>query len=340
MVNRIEQLQNWLREHLAHEIEAFEAVSGDASFRRYFRFNQQEETWIAVDAPPEKESLQEFVTIAQTLKKMNVHVPEVGQVDYSLGFAILSDLGDTLMANIINDGNFERYYQKALFTLLNIYQQQHTWSLPDYNTQLLEREIDLFIDWFLIKHLGLTLSQPEQQILEATKTLLVTRALAQPQVFVHRDYHSRNLMWHQERVGVIDFQDAVIGPYTYDLVSLLKDCYLRWQPDTVRAIALNFRSQLGAILPQVPSESVFLWDFDWMGLQRHLKAIGIFARLQHRDNKPMYLDDIPRVLGYVIEIAETYGALSDFHAFLQKRVIPSVPINREIGNPQYKATNS
>ena len=281
-------------------------VSGDASFRRYFRVKAGCRTWIAVDAPPEKEDNQKFVTIARSWLKQGVYVPDVVSIDLEQGFMLLSDFGDQLLLPALNEKSVDQLYELAMAELYRI-QSCNAESLPVYDSLLLQREMALFKDWFLVSLLKVDLDLGEQECIDVAFSLLEVNALEQPSVCVHRDYHSRNLMITPEHTpGVIDFQDAVNGPITYDLVSLLRDCYISWPDEQVYEWVAFFRKELvkRSVLSADISIDHFERWFDLMGMQRHLKAIGIFARLSMRDDKHRYLQDIPRTLQYVILVAK------------------------------------
>lgn len=330
---RQQLLQQWVNaqvsEHQLGEPQGqLETVSGDASFRRYFRQHTASDSLICVDAPPEKEDSHPFVEIARSWYAQGVPVPQVLAVDFSQGFMLLSDLGNDLLLPALNETTADRLYEQAIDGLIQI-QQTHTdhYALPPYDAELLDREMALFPDWYLTKHLGMELSASDRRILDETFELLRDTALGQPQVPVHRDYHSRNLMLvdqqGQSQLGVIDFQDAVMGPFTYDLVSLLKDCYIQWPSEKVEQWAqLYFQKahDAGIAGGQSP-EQLMLW-FDWMGLQRHIKVAGIFARLNYRDGKAGYLNDIPLTMTYIEQVAGKYQGLSVFHQWLVEKVLP------------------
>ena len=328
MDNRLEQLKQWLAD-IGQAYDSLEPASADASFRRYFRLTDGETSRIVMDAPPEKEDSAPFVDIATRLQEAGVNVPAVLQQDLAQGYVLLSDLGHTLYLDALDADTVEGLYADALDALAAMQAGADTRGLPTYDTALLDREIRLFSDWLLQHQLGLELTHAEQDMLEAAFAGLIDNALAQPQVFVHRDYHSRNLMLlPTHNPGIIDFQDAVYGPLTYDLVSLLRDCYIAWPRERVNDWALGFRERAircGVLAPDAVSEPAFLRWFDWMGVQRQLKAAGIFARLNLRDRKPGYLKDIPRTLGYIVEVAPDYAELQPLGEFIRERVLPNLP---------------
>jgi len=338
MGQRLLQLTAWVEQNLSHNygIEGWsgvlESVSGDASFRRYFRARTNGASYIAVDAPPNKEDSHSFVAIAQSWISHGVHVPTVYEYDEHQGFMLLSDLGDDLYwpALVVDGGkNADQLYSQAMDALAHIQTaavNNDNYSLPPYDQALLQRELDLFSDWFVGDLLGYKVSEQERQLLDSANSWLIENALAQPQVIVHRDYHSRNLMLVSDNnPGVIDFQDAVIGPVTYDLVSLLRDCYIAWPQAQVEQWAWQFAQRLKANgqLLDVSREQFFIW-FDGMGMQRHLKAIGIFARLNLRDGKVDYLNDIPRTFNYVLAVSQKHSELKPFHQWLKQRIVPLV----------------
>ncbi|MCG2635193.1 MAG: phosphotransferase [Gammaproteobacteria bacterium] len=320
--SRLQALTRWLKK-LDPTPFTLTAVSGDASFRRYFRVSRNVSSQIAMDAPPEQEACGPFITIAQALRSAGVNAPEILGQAPDQGFLLLSDFGDNQYLDALDEDTAEPLYSDALTTLLRI-QSAPPPNLPPYDETLLLREMTLFSDWFLGKHLGLSAEQIPLH-LPALFGQLAASALEQPQVWVLRDYHSRNLMVvEQDNPGVLDFQDAVVGPITYDLVSLLRDCYIAWPEQRVRDWALAHRQQLirASQLDATVTDGQFLTWFDLMGVQRHLKAIGIFARLNHRDGKPGYLADIPRTLNYIIQVSRRYDELTRFSNWLEQDVRP------------------
>lgn len=288
-------------------------ASADASFRRYFRVvTDAGERFIVMDAPPEKEDCRPFVAVAQALSGFGLNVPKVLSLDLAQGLMLLSDLGNEQYLQALSEDTADRLYGDAIEALVRLQQHGPVTSsmLPRYSRELLLDEMQLFSQWLLTRHLGL--DPAVAMSLRAEYEWLATQALAQPQVWVHRDYHSRNLMVTAERnPGVLDFQDAVVGPLTYDLVSLLKDCYIAWPRERVVGwVRRYFDSAAEAgLCPGVGFEQLLRW-FDLMGVQRHLKAAGIFSRLNHRDGKPGYLGDIPRTLNYVAAVCGDYPSLS------------------------------
>ncbi len=322
MPQRLALLKTWLTDTLGASVFDITPASSDASFRRYFRVHHQGESLIVMDAPPAQEDTRAFIHVAGLLTAQGLTAPRMLAKDASQGFLLLTDLGDTPYLNVLSDETADVLYGDALQALLTM-QQIDVKQLTDispYDHALLMQEMNLFRDWYLQAHLAQTFSPQQTGVLTAVFEQLATSALAQPVVFVHRDYHSRNLMRTETaNPGIIDFQDAVQGPVTYDLVSLLRDCYIRWPRERVEAWALAYLrdAQRVGIVDAVSDEGWLRW-FDWMGVQRHLKAAGIFARLNLRDGKPGYLDDIPRTLSYVREVAGRYVELSPLLDFLPK----------------------
>lgn len=308
-----------------------EPASLDASFRRYFRVHVGGERWILMDAPPPQEDVNRFVGVQALFHSLGIRVPEIIAAEPRSGFLLLTDFGNQLYLHTLEHADHptvDKLYADALDTLWNLQsgQSDHGLSLPIYDEALLRRELAIFEDWFLATHLGIHLAPQEQALLARFSTLLVDNALAQPRVRVHRDYHSRNLMVMADQgPGVLDFQDAVIGPVTYDLVSLLRDCYIAWPGERVRSWCLAYRQRLLGTGLEGPDQQTFLRWFDLMGVQRHLKAVGIFARLNHRDHRPGYLADIPRTLDHVRAVVTRLPECHDFAAWLTRRVPVCAP---------------
>jgi aminoglycoside/choline kinase family phosphotransferase len=337
--DRFEALVDWIRRTLGTRDLPIAPASSDASFRRYYRIAHEGVTRIVMDAPPEREDCRVFADIAVRLARAGLHVPEVLAGDFGRGFLLLTDLGTRLYLDELDPRSAPALYADALHALHTMQERADGTGLPSYDRACLLREMELFRVWLLEKHLGLRLSDPEQETLHGTFGLLADAALAQPQVFVHRDYHSRNLLYTAgdnlgghgpggNHPGVIDFQDAVLGPVCYDLVSLLRDCYIRWPEAEVHARMMGYRERSGPALRGV-DPAVFVRWFDLMGVQRHLKASGIFARLLHRDGKPAYLADVPRTVGYLVDVSRGYPELRALYAFLCERVLPALHGDRE-----------
>ncbi len=302
---RRQQLTDWV--HQDWPGASVEVASADASFRRYFRIRQDGKTRIAMDAPPEHEDCTPFIDVTRRLRDAGVHAPDIIRQDLAQGFLLLEDFGSTPYLNVLDEQRADQLYADALAMLIRI-QQADTQGLPEYNDALLQQEMQLMPEWFLQKHLGITATAQQQKTINRTFAVISAAVQQQPQVFVHRDYHSRNLMLTENNnPGVIDYQDAVLGPITYDLVSLLRDCYISWPADKLKSWALDFKQQAEAagLMDAVP-EATFIQWFDYMGLQRHIKVLGIFARLNHRDGKSSYLDDLPLTLHYVMQVAKKY----------------------------------
>ncbi|MCZ6501951.1 MAG: phosphotransferase [Gammaproteobacteria bacterium] len=328
------QINKWALQQLAARSIVMSAdeplvpASDDASFRRYYRFQNGPHQFVFVDAPPEKEDSRPFVAISKYLTDTGLNAPVVYAADFDLGFMMISDLGVNLYLSAIEAdkkcGTNEAHslYKDALDALCTM--QSIRSDVPDYDQRLLQMEMDLFPDWFLAKELNLKISSDERRLLDSVFQLMVENALQQPQVFVHRDYHSRNLMVTDENnPGILDFQDAVQGAVTYDLVSLLRDCYYKLPPDEIRNWVAYFRSLLveKRRIESVDKDRFMRW-FDLMGLQRHLKCSGIFSRLHLRDGKPGYLGDIPLIIGYMKEVCADYDDLHSFGNWLSETIEP------------------
>lgn len=335
MTTRLQQLHRWLTTNIGNEDYDLQPASGDASFRRYYRLTASDETFIVMDAPPEQEDCATFIDIAERLFIAGINTPRIIAKDLQQGFLVLSDLGDEqylhrLSQADVADTEVEQLYADAMQALLRMQQQADFEGLPAYDEKLLKQEMELFRHWLLQEHVGLQLTKQTQSMLDDLFNLLADEALGQAQVFVHRDYHSRNLMIcdaddslnTQGNPGVLDFQDAVSGPITYDLVSLLKDCYIKWPRQQIQHWAGRFYTQLLKDHPTL-EEKQFMRCFDLMGVQRHLKASGIFARLYHRDGKAGYLADIPRTLSYIVDLQGEYPELQGLINLIQNQVMTS-----------------
>jgi len=323
---RLEQLKTWLSETVGLPEFTIAPASADASFRRYFRVTLPGRSLIAMDAPPDKEDCHPFVKVARAFRQLGLNVPKVLDEDHQKGFLLLSDLGTQLYLDALNEATVDRLYGDALQALLRLQTcpEDVGLSVPSYDHALLSREMALCPEWFFGKHLGLNPEEHDFFKLDNTYEILIQSALEQPQVWVHRDFHSRNLMITQpDNPGVLDFQDAVVGPITYDLVSLLKDCYISWPRARVVAwVEQHRRSLLATNQFNSFDSKTFLRWFDWMGVQRHIKVFGIFARLNYRDGKSGYLKDLPRTINYVVEVAKLYPELTRLDAFLRDNVLP------------------
>jgi aminoglycoside/choline kinase family phosphotransferase len=338
---RLSLIQSWLTRDLGWRVGRISVASADASFRRYFRVSRGDvdpaawepkaDTLIVMDAPPGKEDIQPYLKVTTLLEQAGAHVPHVHASDARRGFIVMEDLGDTQYLSVLRTGRgVDKLYGDALTTLANIQVRGllAAQQLAPYDRMPLERELALMPEWFLGKHLRLELTPEERALLTVTNEFLINEALLQPQVFVHRDFHSRNLMVLPEGKGgpgVIDFQDALRGPIGYDLVSLLKDCYISWSRERVERWVRGYRRVLGNLGANVgDSEYQFLRWFDVIGVQRHVKVLGIFARLWHRDRKIGYLADLPLVLDYVLDACRRYPELVEFGRWLEWRVAPEL----------------
>jgi N-acetylmuramate 1-kinase len=325
--SRLADLTRWVFDDLGFAGSRIEPASVDASFRRYFRVTRGDDTYIVMDAPPEKENLGPFLSVARILLGIGLNVPMVLAKDPKRGFLLLSDLGQRQYLDELRlQGAPDRLYADALGALSTMQTADSGMArtLPRYSHALLIREMELMPEWFLRGHLGLQFSAAERGMLDRLFETLAQSALAQPATFVHRDYHSRNLLvTAANNPGILDFQDAVWGPVTYDLVSLLKDCYVEWPASRVRTWALQYRERLLAKgFPLDATEPKFIRWFDLVGLQRHIKVLGIFARLYYRDGKSQYLKDLPRVLRYARDTALNYAEAAEFADFIAKRIEP------------------
>lgn len=325
MLDRLTELKQWVTDAVGR-FEAIAPASEDASFRRYFRIIYPDRTLIVMDAPPDREALAPWLQVRGWLEGADIHVPALVEADPRRGFVAMEDLGtETYASARLNGIPPDDLFADAWDTLVRLQRIEVPADCPPYEARRLGEEMELFWTWLVLQHLGLEFSTRRRQAFEHAKDLLVRRAQAQPQVLIHRDYHSRNLLVTPERSpGVIDFQDAVLGPVSYDVVSLLRDCYVEWpEPDLERWLRHYYTGALAQGVP-LPPWATWRVDFDWMGVQRHLKAAGIFARLWHRDGKPGYLADIPRTLGYVARIATRYPELIDLGAWIRAEVLPAL----------------
>jgi len=308
--NRIEALKLWLAAELGSSEFALTPASSDAGFRRYFRAAFNNETRIVMDAPPDKEDCRPFIAVARLLREAGIHVPEIFASDLEQGFLLLSDLGSTTYLQILTEDNADELFRDAIDTLIRWQQASRPDVLPPYDEALLTRELRLFPDWYVSRHLGATLTSAQQQSLDDIFQLVLKSNLAQPRAFVHRDYMPRNLMVSTPNPGVLDFQDAVYGPISYDVASLFKDAFISWPEERVLDWTVRYWEKAKrAGLPVNHDFGEFYRDFEWMGLQRHLKVMGIFARLNYRDGKPNYLTDAPRFIAYVRDVCNRYNAL-------------------------------
>lgn len=317
---RLAAAREWLHQQFPHNRPKMTALQNDASFRRYFRVSIGPDHWIMMDCPPQHEDLQRFIGLARALHRKKQQVPQIFTHSDELGFLLQTDFGDITLSRALRSENASYYYTVALNTLLEL-QQVKGVQVPRYTRELLEQECELYPDWYCTHELNHPLTASERKSFQQCCRLLIASAMEQPQVFVHRDYHSRNLMvLNNDHLGILDFQDAVIGPITYDVVSLLRDCYIAW-PGTRARHWLDMYEERAVEIGLIHAKDrpkLQRW-FDWMGVQRHLKAVGIFARLKHRDNKPTYLQDIPRVLSYLRKVCQHYPELHDLLPLISRK---------------------
>jgi len=327
---RLALIHDWLSRELHLAVARIEPASSDASFRRYFRVFSGALSYIVMDAPPDREDVRPYLKVAALLEELGAHVPHVHEADRERGLLLLEDLGTTLyLERLEAGGDSERLYADALdaLALIQVRGSGACAQLARYDRRELAREMALMPEWFLGRHLALVLTTAEQELLAQSCEFLMSEALAQPLVFVHRDYHSRNLLVRAEHnPGIVDFQDALAGPVGYDLVSLLKDCYIAWPRERVVGWVRSFRGRLAAQGGAAGADDAeFLRWFDLVGVQRHIKVLGIFCRLWYRDGKPGYLHDLPRTLDYVRDTCARYAPLAALGRFLEERVVAQLP---------------
>jgi len=310
-------VERWVAEQLPGARFSLEPASEDASFRRYWRARLAAGgSYVVMDAPPEKEDCRPFVHVAGLLRAAGVNAPEIFAQDLSSGFLLLGDLGDTTYLQAISAQNAPQLFSDATDALIRWQLATRPGELPPYDEALLRREMNLFPEWYVAKHLRKKL---QSDSLETIFALLVKSALAQPAVYVHRDYMPRNLMLCEPNPGVLDFQDAVLGPITYDVVSLFRDAFVSWPEEQVLDWTVKYWEKAKrAKLPVHADFGEFWQAFEWMGLQRHLKVLGIFARINYRDGKPKYLQDTPRFLTYARSVAKRYNALAPLGRLLDE----------------------
>ena len=331
---RLQALQSWFSQqgpHLAAKLNlpylpegSWQAAGSDASFRRYFRWQAPGLQLVLMDAPPPGEDCRPFVRMAQMLLVAGLNVPLVLAQDVEQGFLVLSDLGLQTWLQVLDADNADQLFERALDVLVQLQQLDVAGSnLPDYDEALLRRELELFPDWYVQHELGLPLDQKQRDWWQQGSELLIRAALEQPQVLVHRDYMPRNLMVSEPDPGVLDFQDAVLGPISYDVISLFKDAFISWPEERVHGWLCQYWNKARAAgLPVPSSYAQFSRDCDWMGLQRHLKVIGIFARICHRDGKPRYLQDVPRFFAYIRPVLARYPELKPLQKLLDSLPLP------------------
>ncbi|HEY0064751.1 MAG TPA: phosphotransferase [Telluria sp.] len=315
---RLVQLSAWLSTLGLVEVQSRRPASADASFRRYFRLDvvpalraRLGETLIAMDAPPERENVPAFIHVQGLLLEAGVTVPAIVAEDVTRGFLLLSDLGSTTYLQRLTVDNAPFMYSDAVDALIKFQLHSEPGKLPEYDRAFIERELNLFPEWFIGKHLGISMSDAQKAQLDGVFEAIIGNVLAQQQVFMHRDFHSRNLMFlEQHNPGVLDFQDAVFGPVTYDLASLLRDAYVQWDEEIVLDWVVRYWQRAKQVgLPVNPDIDAFYRDFEFMALQRHLKILGIFCRLNYRDGKANYLGDLPTVSDYVRKTCNRYTVL-------------------------------
>lgn len=319
MDDRLSALEAWLREVLPDAGFRLERASTDASFRRYFRvFRDDGRTAVAMDAPPERENTRAFVHVAGLMRAAGVHVPEILAEDVDRGFLLLGDLGTVSYLAALGEGrDAARLFGDATSALVRWQAASRPGVLPEYDAALLRRELDLFPEWYIGRHLGATLDRGRREALDAVFRRILARNLAGAKVFVHRDFMPRNLMVCEPNPGVIDFQDAVHGPVSYDIASLYRDAFIGWDEEVVLDGTIRYWEKARAARLPVPGDFAEFWcDVEWMGVQRHLKVLGIFARLYHRDGKAGYLEDTPRFVAYVRHAATRYADLTPLATLL------------------------
>jgi aminoglycoside/choline kinase family phosphotransferase len=323
MEHRQDALQKWLVDTCGLVEPVLYAMRNDASFRRYFRIQQQGNSYVAMDAPPEKENCVPYVAISHALRAQGLLTPNIIAQDVAQGFLLLTDFGDSLLLHQLEIANAQLLYTQALDALAILKEccEVPAWEIKSFSADFMYQELKLFQEWFLQSYLDLVLSSKTKKMLEDFFEFLANSAATQPQVFIHRDYHSANLMLLPDnKIGILDFQDACIGPVTYDLVSLLRDCYIAWPEKLVTKLALQYKDQLDL---QVGDREFMRW-FDLMGLQRHLKALFIFARKYKRDNNANYLQHIPRTLNYIAQESRFYPQCHAFNRWLHEAIMPCV----------------
>ena len=326
MADRHSLLQHWLTDVLGTSVFNLRPASEDASFRTYHRLFLKNKTFILMDAPPEHEDSKLFIKITKKLHACNVNVPVIHNVNIEQGFLLISDLGNKLYLDELNDRTIYDLYSDAISSLVVMQSLANVGGLDNYSGNLLRNEMNLFTEWLVERHLQIQLNESQKKDLEKLFDLLVVSAEEQPKVFVHRDFHSRNLMVTKENnPGIIDYQDAVYGPISYDLVSILKDCYIKWQKEDIAKWVDFYLNKLHEEKSEhkINHDEFVKW-FDLMGVQRHLKASGIFARLSHRDGKHNFLEDIPRTLSYILDLKDTYKELERICIMLEELIIPKL----------------
>ncbi len=317
-MERLERLTAWTRSVLPGPLLSLTPASADASFRRYFRAVTDSGSFVVMDAPPAHEDCTPFLHVARLFREAGANTPQIHAENLEQGFLLLSDLGNTTYLTALNDNTADRLYRDANSALIQIQLASRPDELPEYDAELLLREMRLFPDWYLARHLNIELTAPQREVMDGAFAAILANNLAQPRVYVHRDWHSRNLMvTSEDNPGVLDFQDAVYGPITYDLASIYKDAYIHWEEERVLDWVIRYwDAARKAGLPLSDDFGDFYRDFEWMGMQRHIKVLGIFARLYHRDGKDGYLKDMPLVMAYLRKACGRYNGLGDFMRLL------------------------
>jgi len=306
-VERVQALQRWAAQQLGADSLDIAPASADASFRRYFRVTAKGRDYIVMDAPPAHEDCRPFIAVAKLFGDTGVHVPQVLAQNLEQGFLLLTDLGNTTYLSALSADTARELYLASNDALIQIQQASRPGVLPEYDRALLSRELMLFPEWYVAKHLGVVMNDEQTATLNAVFERLLANNLAQPQVYVHRDWHSRNLMVSDPNPGILDFQDAVYGPITYDLASIYRDAYIQWDEEHQLDWVIRYWEKARAARLPVREDFGDFWrDFEWMGAQRHIKVLGIFARLYHRDGKDGYLKDMPLVMAYLRKVCERY----------------------------------
>ena len=309
-MERLHAIQDWAARQLGGDSLDIAPASTDASFRRYFRVTAKGRDYIVMDAPPAHEDCRPFIVVARLFADAGVHVPQVLAQDLDQGFLLLTDLGNTTYLSALNESTARELYLASNDALIRIQQASRPGVLPEYDRVLLTRELMLFPEWYVAKHLGVAMKDDQKVTLDTVFERLLANNLAQPQVYVHRDWHSRNLMVSEPNPGILDFQDAVYGPITYDLASIYRDAYIQWDEEHQIDWVIRYWEKARAARLPVPEDFGEFWrDFEWMGAQRHIKVLGIFARLYHRDGKDGYLKDMPLVMHYLRKACERYDEL-------------------------------
>ena len=315
-------LSDWLTHECGFNTFSLQTMAGDASFRRYFRVLSQEQSWVVMDAPPDKENCVAYVAISKALRKLGLMSPEIFKADMTAGFLLITDFGDKQLLGELNPFNVSELYHEALdaLAILQACKEVPGMTLPMFTATFMRQELDGFKEWFLQSYLNLSFSTHLELMLANTFDFLANEAASQPQVFMHRDYHSANLMvLPNHKMGLLDFQDAFIGPVTYDLVSLLRDCYIDWPNHLIEDLALGYKKRIHLTV----TDELFLRWFDGMGLQRHMKALLTFSRKYKRDGNPHYLKHIPRTLQYISKASQRFQECQDFCDYLHTTILPA-----------------